>query len=265
LPKKTASLRDLGKEQFLFSIKQIFRPPPAATDPSPEKLPVEPPEIVTLRAMSTDRALWRVANRDLEIGTVIDIGASDGRWSGVCAKHYPDAHYLLIEAQDLHEEALKAYVSAHPKAQYVLAAAGDACGEIYFDDSDLFTGFASKIRSEGARKVVRQTTIDHEIGASSLPGPYMIKLDTHGYEVPILCGATEILRNTNLLVIETYNFRLIESCLLFHEIIAYMRERGFGVVDMSEPHWRVLDFAFWQIDLFFVRLDRPEFLVNTYR
>jgi len=149
----------------LFSMKRIFRPSPAATDPSPEKLPVEPPEIVTLRAMSTDRALWRVANRDLEIGTVIDIGASDGRWSGVCAKHYPDAHYLLIEAQDLHEEALKAYVSAHPKAQYVLAAAGDACGEIYFDDSDLFTGFASKIRSEGARKVVRETTIDHEIGA----------------------------------------------------------------------------------------------------
>jgi FkbM family methyltransferase len=215
--------------------------------------------------MSTDRALWRVANRDLEIGTVIDIGASDGRWSDVCAKHYPDAHYLLIEALDSHEEALKAYVSTHPKAQYVVAAAGDACGEIYFDDSDLFAGFASKIRSEGARKVVRETTIDHEIGASSLPGPYMIKLDTHGYEVPILCGATETLRNTNLLVIETYNFRLIESSLLFHEIIAYMRERGFGVIDMSEPHWRVLDFAFWQIDLFFVRLDRPEFLVNTYR
>ena len=115
--------------------------------------------------MSTDRALWRVASRDLEIGTVIDIGASDGRWSEVCAKHYPDAHYLLIEAQDPHEAALKAYVSAHPKAQYVLAAAGDACGEVYFDDSDLFTGFASKVRSEGARKVVRETTIDHEIDA----------------------------------------------------------------------------------------------------
>jgi len=38
-------------------MKRIFRPSPAATDPSPEKLPVEPPEIVTLRAMSTDRAL----------------------------------------------------------------------------------------------------------------------------------------------------------------------------------------------------------------
>jgi hypothetical protein len=165
MPQKTASLCDLAKEQFLFSIKRIFGPSPAATASSPEKLLVEAPEIVTLRNMSTDRALWRVATRDLEIGTVIDVGASDGRWSDVCAKHYPDAHYLLIEAQDPHEEALKAYVSAHPKAQYVLAAAGDACGEIYFDDSDLFTGFASKIRSEGARKVVRETTIDHEIGA----------------------------------------------------------------------------------------------------
>ena len=167
----------------MFSIKRILRPSPTATNSSPEKLLVEPSEITTLRAMSTDRALWRVANRDLQIGTVIDIGACDGRWSDVCAKHYPDADYLLIEAQDAHEEALKAYVSAHPKAKYVLAAAGDARGEIYFDDSDLFTGFASKIRSEGARKIVRETTIDHEIGVYSLPGPYLIKLDTLGYEL----------------------------------------------------------------------------------
>jgi FkbM family methyltransferase len=157
------------------------------------------------------------------------------------------------------------HASQHVRRPRALAAAGDACGEIYFDDSDLFTGFASKIRSEGARKVVRETTIDHEIGAHCLPDPYLIKLDTHGYEIPILRGAAETLRNTNLLVIETYNFRLIEGSPLFHEIIAYMRERGFGVIDMSEPHWRVLDFAFWQIDLFFVRLDRPEFFVNTYR
>jgi hypothetical protein len=68
-----------------------------------------------------------------------------------------------------------------------------------------------------------------------------------------------------MLIICSSKRKICESCPLFHEIIAYMRERGFGVIDMSEPHWRVLDFAFWQIDLFFVRLDRPEFLVNTYR
>ena len=106
--------------------------------------------------MSTDRALWRVASRDLEIGTVIDIGASDGRWSEVCAKYYPDAHYLLIEALDPHEAALKAYVSAHPKPQYLLAAAGDTCGEIYFDDSACSQGsrarYEAKARARSCEK-----------------------------------------------------------------------------------------------------------------
>jgi hypothetical protein len=38
---------------------------------------------------------------------------------------------------------------------------------------------------------VRETTIDHEFGAYGLPGPYLIKLDMHGYEAPIRYGATE--------------------------------------------------------------------------
>jgi hypothetical protein len=57
-----------------------------------------------------------------------------------------------------------------------------------------------------------------------LPGPYMIKLDTHGYEVPIRLGAKETLRNANLAVIETYNFRIQGSSLLFHEMVAHMRD-----------------------------------------
>ena len=56
--------------------------------------------------------------------------------------------------------------------------------------------------------------------------------------------ATETLHNTNLLVIETYNFRVIESRLLFHEIIAYIREDGFGVIDvraaLARSRFRIL-------------------------
>lgn len=230
-----------------------------------EVLVAEPPEIVMLHSMSTDRALWRLAGRELEIGTVIDIGASDGRWSAVCEKHYPACHYLLVEAQAAHSQALETYCAARPKAQYVLAVAGDECGEVYFDDRDLFGGVASKIRSVNAHKIMRQITIDNEIGTRALPGPYMIKLDTHGYEVPILLGAKETLRKANLVVIETYNFRVQRSRLLFHEMVAYMRELGFGVIDMSEPIWREFDRAFWQIDLFFVPLNRPEFRVSSYR
>ena len=52
-------------------------------------------------------------------------------------------------------------------------------------------GSRARDEAKAPAKVVRETTIDHEIGAYGLPGPYLIKLDTHGYEAPILCGATE--------------------------------------------------------------------------
>jgi FkbM family methyltransferase len=245
----------------LFFKKRVPRIIDAISTPSHV---AEPPEVVTLRSVSTDRALWRLAGRGLDINTVIDIGASDGRWSAVCEKHYPACYYQVVEAQAAHAQALEAYCAARPKAQYVLAVAGDKCGEVYCDDKDLFGGVASKTPGGDAHKVMRQITIDEEIDRRGLPGPYLIKLDTHGYEVPILLGAKETLRKANLVVIETYNFRVQESSLLFHEAVAYIRDLGFGVIDMSEPLWRELDHAFWQIDLFFVPLDRPDFRTTAY-
>jgi len=37
-------------------------------------------------------------------------------------------------------------------------------------------------------------------------GPYLIKLDTHGVEIPILNGSAQTLKDTNVLVVEVYNF-----------------------------------------------------------
>ncbi|GAB4110569.1 MAG: hypothetical protein OHK0057_37410 [Thermoflexibacter sp.] len=83
------------------------------------------------------KAIERVAQRGIEINTVINVGASDGRWSENCIMHYPQANYLLIEAQQAHEKGLLAFKARYPKASYVIAAAGNKQGEIYFDNSDL--------------------------------------------------------------------------------------------------------------------------------
>lgn len=222
-------------------------------------------ESVAFSALSTDRALAKIKRSGIEIATVIDVGASNGMWSAVCEKHFPDADYLLIDAQNVHEPALREYCRSRRNAQFLTAAAGDALGSVYFDDHTPFGGVASKDKTDFAYTEVKQTTVDHEIRERRLSAPYLLKLDTHGYEVPILEGASEIvLKHASLLVIECYNFRILPRSLLFHEMISYLRERGFGVIDASEPLWRPRDGAFWQFDLFFTRLDRPEFGVNTY-
>jgi FkbM family methyltransferase len=225
----------------------------------------EAPEKIAFHTASTPRALKNIANRGIEIATVIDVGASNGMWSEAARPFFPDASYFLVEAQKVHEAALNHYCSIKPKTSYVLAAAGDKSGEIFFDDSEPFGGVAAKTQTGKAQTLVPVTTIDHEIEARGLKGPFLIKLDTHGFEVPILEGAKKALDQANLVVIETYNFRLTEQTLLFDEMCAYMRSKGFGVIDISEPLWRLYDNAFWQFDLFFVPLKRAEFSHNAYQ
>ncbi|HRF98800.1 MAG TPA: hypothetical protein PLZ51_26505, partial [Aggregatilineales bacterium] len=56
---------------------------------------------------------------------------------------YPNAKYLLIDANNYHENGLKAFIAEYPNAQFVLAAAGDKRGEIYFDKNAPLGGVAS--------------------------------------------------------------------------------------------------------------------------
>ena len=226
---------------------------------------VDSPEIQSYHSASTHHALRRIASRNLEISTVIDVGASNGMWSAVAMQHFPNANYFLIEAQCCHQKELDYFCATHSNCSYTLSAAGDAKGEIFFDDRDPFGGVASKEKTAWAGTSVPVTTIDSEIRERKLSGPYLIKLDTHGFEIPILEGATETLALANLLVIEVYNFRILDNSLLFYEMCAYLDKKGFCPVDFSEPLWRDYDSSLWQFDLFFVPKSRQEFSYNKYR
>lgn len=212
-----------------------------------------------------ENALDRIAQSNYSLATVIDVGASNGSWSSSCMHYLPTCRYLLIEAQPVHAEALKHFQASHRNAQFVLAAAGEACGQLYFDAADPVGGQASHTPYSANNIQVPVTTLDHEIQLRGLHGPYLIKLDTHGFEAPILQGATNILRETNVIIMECYNFKIAPECLLFFEMCEYLQRLGFRCIDLVDPMHRVYDDVFWQMDLVFVREDRPEFSYTNYR
>ncbi|HEX4273379.1 MAG TPA: FkbM family methyltransferase, partial [Rhizomicrobium sp.] len=183
--------------------------------------------------------------------------------SEAAMKIFPAAKYLLIEAQQVHEPQLKSFTAARPNVEYVLKAAGEKPGSIFFDASDPFSGQASDKAALGLVELP-VTSVDHEIASRGLPGPYLLKFDVHGFELPILRGAQAALANTNLLVMECYNFEIADDMLLFPDMCRYMHEHGLRVIDISEPLWREKDKALWQMDFFFVRAERPEFRSNSY-
>ncbi len=220
------------------------------------------PDILPFKNM--DQALGSLAKRH-QIKTIVDVGASNGLWSLQAMQHYPLCQYLLIEAQPVHETALKHFVALHSNSQYVLAAAGDRQGQIYFNADDPFSGQASFIPNSANSLVVPVTSVDNEINNRGLPGPYLLKLDTHGFEVPILKGASKTIRQAEVIIMECYNFKIGPDCLLFYEMCNYVAKLGFRCIDLVDPFWRPYDFAFWQMDLIFIRENGQEFSYNEYR
>jgi FkbM family methyltransferase len=205
-----------------------------------------------------DAALMRLKARGVEINTVIDVGASDGRWSDRCMVHYPDAKYLLIEAQSVHNGSLEHFTSSRPNAQYVICAAGNNDGQIFFDNDDPLSGAASFEEVKNGT-IVDMFMIDTLVEKHQLKPPFLIKLDTHGFEVPILEGCSSIWNSVNVFAIEAYNYRINENALKFFELCAYMDERGYSTVDMSGIGSRKYDSSLWQMDLYFRPSKSKEF------
>lgn len=213
---------------------------------------------------SMQGVIHSLAERGQSFGTVIDVGAAIGSWSLLCMEHFPQSNYLLVEAQPIHRQALEEFALAHPRAQYVLAAASDTAGQIFFDASDPFSGQASHSAYQENNLQLPATTIDAEIQTRGLPAPYLLKLDTHGFEVPILHGARETLKRTDAIIMECYNFKIAPESLLFHEMCENMMSLGFRCVGMADPLHRAFDHTFWQVDLVFVPSSRPEFSCDGY-
>ncbi|AOW19502.1 FkbM family methyltransferase [Urechidicola croceus] len=213
---------------------------------------------------SMESALVRCVKRGLEINTVIDVGASDGRWSNMCMNIFPKASYILVEAQPEHEEGLLEFKNENPNIDYILAAAGKKNGTIYFDNTELFSGLATEKKLDENCIEVPMISLDSEIKKRNLDGPYLLKLDTHGFEIPILEGAKELIKKAELIIIETYNYKLTDDSLKYYEMCSYMEGLGFSSIEMVDFMRRKYDDSFWQMDTFFIPSSSKEFTYNSY-
>jgi len=211
-----------------------------------------------------DAALRRLQNHKIEIASLIDVGAAEGYWSGEFAKHFPGRHHLLVEANDIHQPTLEKVCQENKHWQFALTAIGGATGTAYFDGSDPLVGHLSNDAWNDNYRACPVTTLDDLLEKYPVPAPFMIKLDTHGVELPILSGATKTLKQTNAIVIEAYNFTFGEPAVPFWDLCRYMLELGFRPLDVFDLLYREVDSSFWQFDLLFARSDLPLFKDNRF-
>jgi FkbM family methyltransferase len=182
--------------------------------------------------------------------TVVDVGVADG--TPELYASFPRARHLLVEPLPEFEGALRGICGRY-EAEYVLAAAGAVPGT-----ATLMVGGDLRVTSllehdAASRRPVPVVTLDAL--CRERPGPFVVKVDVQGAELAVMAGAAEVLRQSELVVLETSLFRFYEGAPDLHAVVDFMKRRGFVVYDVVGARWRPLDGALAQVDLVFARED----------
>jgi FkbM family methyltransferase len=190
--------------------------------------------------------------------TVIDVGVAFE--TRELYEEFSNAQFLLIEPLAEFEPFLKK-ICAKYKAQYVLAAAGDAAGAVTLNvhtdqlySSSLFRE-TEGAAVDGVPREVPMVTIDALCAERKLAGPYVLKIDVQGAELRVLDGAKRALTECEVVILEVTLFGTMIGGPQFADVVKYMQERGFVVYDVWGMLYRPLDGALAQVDIAFMRTD----------
>lgn len=189
--------------------------------------------------------------------TVIDVGVAYGTYE--LYEKFPNANHLLIEPLSEFEGVLKKIASQY-KAQYIVSAAGAVPGQMTINVHPELEGTSLLNETEGSAadgtpREIPVVTLDDACREKKLKGPYLIKIDVQGAELQVLDGAKEVIKNTDLILLEVSLFEFQVNAPQLYDVVSYMKERGFVVYDIFGGHPRLLDGALAQIDMAFVKED----------
>jgi FkbM family methyltransferase len=198
--------------------------------------------------------------------TVVDVGASDGRWSAAVAALARPRRLIAVEPSPDVLPRLHAAIGGIDGVTIVEAAVGGASGEMTLyltshshntslarprsDEMDELYGGGYAVRGRVRVNVMPLDEITRDLHELSL-----LKIDAQGSERLVLDGAPETLRKTGWLLVEA-NFRShYEGDMLYPELHARLADCGFDLTGLSPSHVRQ-GVALWCDSLYTRHRDR---------
>ena len=188
--------------------------------------------------------------------TIMDIGAYHGVWTNSARRIFGDeCKYYLFEAID--------YIELNQFHNTSNITVFNVILNDKMDEIDWFqmknTGdsmFREKTRHFDNCDIIRRNTIDlntllQNNNNDSNSNNILIKIDCQGAEIPILKGASTILKKTDFIILEIPLFgQYNEGVPTFLEHIQFMNDIGFIPYDVLEHHY--INGFNMQIDMMFI-------------
>lgn len=200
---------------------------------------------VELHRISTSRSYFTQSEinqlkwlRDLEIKTILDIGANTGQFAQSISEILPNSTLYAFEPlPDCYAELIKNLIGL-PKAEAFNIALGDETGKVQINYNE-FSPSSSLLPLAELHKETfpyAQNTTSQEIEIARLDDiaaklqliePILIKLDVQGFEDQVIEGGVQVISQAAIIIIELSIEPLYEKQLLFNDIYAKLRDLGF--------------------------------------
>ncbi len=193
--------------------------------------------------------------REMEIGTVLDIGAHAGEFASQIRRILPHATLHSFEPLPVPFALLCRTMRADPRFFAHNVAIGQCEGELemfessHTPSSSLLPMAPAHARAfpytaQTTRRVARVTTLDSWSRSAELADPLMIKLDVQGYEDRVIAGGRATFGRAAILLVEVSFTELYVGQMLFDELYDTVRALGFrcrGMVqNLRDPALRIV-------------------------
>ena len=195
----------------------------------------------------------RAKTAGFEPRTIVDVGASDGRWTQECAEVFPTARYALFDPLPENEAAHARLAKDGLDIASWRGALGAEPGELVLNAHGHQSSFFSAPEFPGEPMRVPVRTLDSFIEPMGFRAPMLIKADVQGYELSVLRGGVACVEMTEMILLEVSFRQVYSDSPLAHEVIAELAGKGYRIYDICSYAQRASDRELAQADIAFVR------------
>jgi FkbM family methyltransferase len=214
--------------------------------------------------VSTFHALNKPWFHELNIATILDIGANAGQFALTINSVIPTAKIYSFEPiVECFEKLKKTMANVNTFSCFNLGI-GEESGELLFERND-FTASSSFLKMTSlAQEEFPKTKNTQSISVKLEPldsvtenltiiEPLLIKIDTQGYEDRVLLGGEATIKRAKVVIIETSFVKLYEGQPLFDDIYNKLVSWGFSYSGALDQMYSPINGKCLQEDSVFIR------------
>jgi FkbM family methyltransferase len=202
---------------------------------------------------------------DMQIKTVIDIGANVGQSIDIYKQLCPDAKIYSFEPLgDCYEQIISKFNGDSDVQAFNIALSNES-GKLMFNRNQFsaasslleITDFTQSSYPSSAGKIIQEEIkterLDDFSEKLNLAEPILIKVDVQGAEAQVIEGGEDVFRKASVVIIEMSLEHLYKDQPLFDEIYQMLKNLGFDYRGNSDQSHSIHDGHVIFVDAIFVK------------